>query len=283
MFFIPWRLYHGCGISFVRHWLNLMIIQIYEIQSSQEADAMLGLGVDHVGGVILNPSRSRDPLLRATVKSVQEGGAKSCLIPLFDDLDVIQESLNYYQPDIVHFCDTLVSDLDNLSMKRQIDRQVMIRQFFPRIKIMRSIPIGVPESSDRIPSLAWAACFEPWTDWFLTDTLLCTENMGDAVCNQPVDGFVGITGRTCDWGVAKELVRQSGIPVILAGGLGPDNVAQAIAQVHPAGVDSCTLTNASDASGHAIRFKKDLQKVALFMAQARRSAARNSSTIEYHI
>ena len=37
--------------------------------------------------------------------------------------------------------------------------------------------------------------------------------------------------------------------------------AEGIRQVRPAGIDSCTLTNAVDKKGNPIRFKKDLQKV----------------------
>ena len=36
---------------------------------------------------------------------------------------------------------------------------------------------------------------------------------------QPVKGFVGITGKTCDWDIAADLVKKSRIPVILAGGI----------------------------------------------------------------
>ena len=62
--------------------------------------------------------------------------------------------------------------------------------------------------------------------------------------DQPVEGFVGITGKTCDWIAARRLVESSRIPVILAGGLSPENVYEGILAIRPAGVDSCTLTNA---------------------------------------
>ena len=79
--------------------------------------------------------------------------------------------------------------------------------------------------------------------------------------SQPVRGFVGITGQTCNWGTAADLVASSRIPVILAGGVSPANVSDGIMRVRPAGVDSCTLTNALNENGHPIRFKKDPQKV----------------------
>ena len=78
---------------------------------------------------------------------------------------------------------------------------------------------------------------------------------------QPVRGFVGITGQRCNWDTAAELVSSCRIPVILAGGVSPGNVVEGIRQVKPAGVDSCTRTNALDKNGLPIRFKKDLKKV----------------------
>jgi phosphoribosylanthranilate isomerase len=56
-------------------------------------------------------------------------------------------------------------------------------------------------------------------------------------------------------------------PVILAGGLGPDNVAEAIRVVRPAGVDSKTRTDRGDT--HA----KDLEKVRLFERAAKQAVA----------
>jgi len=51
-----------------------------------------------------------------------------------------------------------------------------------------------------------------------------------------VAGKPGGTGRTFDWGVAVE-AKKWGKPIVLSGGLTPDNVAEAVAQVRPYGVD----------------------------------------------
>ncbi|MGD9107434.1 MAG: hypothetical protein PVJ87_11410, partial [Desulfobacterales bacterium] len=115
-----------------------------------------------------------------------------------------------------------------------------------------------------------ARCFEPLSDYFLTDTLIL-EKSGSFFEHQPVKGFVGITGRTCDWNVAAKLVLSSRIPVILAGGITPDNVFGGILRVRPAGVDSCTGTNAVDSEGDSIRFKKDFDKVKRFVDEVRRA------------
>ena len=51
---------------------------------------------------------------------------------------------------------------------------------------------------------------------------------------------LGGTGRTHDWQVSRRIVDDSPVPVWLAGGLKPGNVAAAIEQVRPFGVDLCT-------------------------------------------
>ena len=55
--------------------------------------------------------------------------------------------------------------------------------------------------------------------------------------------FAGARGETHDWAVSREIVERSRIPVILAGGLSAENVAEAIATVRPWGVDSFTHTD----------------------------------------
>ena len=182
----------------------------------------------------------------------------------------------FYQPDIIHFCDTLPieGDIDR-QISKIVDQQTFFRKQFSNIRIMRSIPIGATGAGASIPSLRWASMLEPVSDYFLTDTLLTeTESTidEDVPVEQPVTGFIGITGKTCDWQIARQLVRQSRIPVILAGGISPDNVQEAISQVRPFGVDSCTQTNAVDQHGKPIRFKKDYEKVRLLIQAAQSGA-----------
>lgn len=66
------------------------------------------------------------------------------------------------------------------------------------------------------------------------------------------------TGSTFDWSLLKHLRR----PYLLAGGLGPDNVAQAIQVLHPWGVDV--------SSGIETGGVKDFHKMAAFVAAVRK-------------
>lgn len=249
--------------------VTLMLIQIYEIQTVDEAQMMVDLGVDRVGSVLVSDAHWENPELKSTIQSVQAAGRKSSLIPLFGQIDILCRALDFYRPDIVHFCEALAwPGLNSQALDDIVERQQVIRDRYPEIEIMRSIPIGVQGHAGIVPSLKFAELFESISNWFLTDTLL-GDNCSSQTDEQPVSGYVGITGKTCDWSVARDLVRQSAIPVILAGGLGPHNVADGIARVAPAGVDSCTLTNRVDARGKVVRFQKDPDKVKLMIKNAR--------------
>lgn len=83
-----------------------------------------------------------------------------------------------------------------------------------------------------------------------------------------LDTFVpdcpGGTGRTFDWRLAVQLKRLTSLPVILAGGLRPDNVRQAVAAVSPYAVD----TSSGVESGGV----KDEHKVREFIEAAREKA-----------
>ncbi len=238
-----------------------MIIQIYEIQTPAEAEAMIDLGVDHIGSVILNEAGWKIPELKETLNVIRSTAAKSSLIPLFNRPDAVLGLLDYYRPDIIHFCEALTDREDVRSYCRQlIDLQKCVRSRFPDVKIMRSIPIAQSGKDHSIPTLELGKRFEPFSDFFLTDTMLINQ-MGSEEGSQPVEGFVGITGQTCNWDTAAALVASSRIPVILAGGISPANVSDGILRVRPAGVDSCTLTNALDENGRPIRFRKDVVKV----------------------
>jgi phosphoribosylanthranilate isomerase len=66
----------------------------------------------------------------------------------------------------------------------------------------------------------------------------------------------GGSGRTWEWGLLAD--RRSKVPLILSGGLGPDNVAEAIAAAHPWAVDSASGTESAPGV-------KDPEKVRRFL------------------
>ncbi|MDM8552989.1 hypothetical protein QUF72_23120, partial [Desulfobacterales bacterium HSG2] len=197
--------------------------------------------------------------VKETTKLVSETDSRSSLIPLFNHPDAVFRTVDYYEPDILHLCDSVTDQHGILeTCKDLIHLQEGVKKRFPEVRIMRTIPIAQTGMADRVHSIELGRIFEPVSDYFLTDTLLVDSE-------QPESSFVGITGQTCDWDTAKQLVESSHIPVILAGGISPDNVSDGIRHVRPAGVDSCTGTNALDPEGKPIRFKKDAEKVKRFV------------------
>jgi phosphoribosylanthranilate isomerase len=76
-----------------------------------------------------------------------------------------------------------------------------------------------------------------------------------------VEGELGGTGRSFDWKLVQELARAR--RVVLAGGLRPDNVAEAVRSVRPFGVDVASGVEAGDAR------RKDVERVAAFVRAAR--------------
>lgn len=86
-----------------------------------------------------------------------------------------------------------------------------------------------------------------------------------------LDGYApgqhGGTGQTAPWHLLASF--QPGVPIILAGGLTPDNVAEAIRIVRPYGVD--VASGVESAPG-----RKDAEKMRRFIVNAREAAARLS-------
>jgi len=223
-----------------------MITQIYEIQTPQEAEKCIELGVDQIGSVLLSQERT---------------DIKCSIIPLFQDSNTLYRAIDYYRPHFIHFCESLTDgDGQEIELERFIEFQSNLKDKFPEIRIMRSIPVPEEGSSSGFPTIAVARALEPVSDIFLTDTWLGKE---------PVEGYIGITGTTCDWEIARELILESKIPVILAGGLSPENVYDAVLKVFPFGADSCTQTNLVAEDGNPIRFRKDFKKVEKFIKEVR--------------
>ncbi|HLQ29081.1 MAG TPA: bifunctional indole-3-glycerol-phosphate synthase TrpC/phosphoribosylanthranilate isomerase TrpF [Ktedonobacteraceae bacterium] len=70
----------------------------------------------------------------------------------------------------------------------------------------------------------------------------------------------GGTGVTHDWQLARSVAQQT--PILLAGGLTPENVGEAISQVHPWGVDV--------SSGVETNRSKDVEKIRAFIENVRK-------------
>jgi phosphoribosylanthranilate isomerase len=213
-----------------------MLVQIFEVQTPDEAAALVRLGVDHIGVLVGDGVFPRELSIAQAkeIFAVVPAGNKGVALSLSADLEEVARVVQETRPDIVQ----LQAAIDDFSvaMTRALKRR------FPHVPIMRAIPV-IDETSIDI-----AASYQGVADFLLLDSW------------DPGTRQFGALGRTHDWSLSRRIVDDVGIATILAGGLGPENVAAAIAEVRPAGVDSKTKTDRAGAPG------KDLAKVRAFVA-----------------
>jgi len=218
-----------------------MKIQIYTMQSIDEAQAVVALGVDHIGITPGNyglPGEVDFATARAIVDAVGNS-AVSVALSVESNLDAIEMMVQVVRPDILHLCgleDTLLPDAVRT-----------LRERLSNLAIMQAVSVAGPEAVEV------AMAYQDVADYLILDT-------------QALDiAGIGASGETHDWDISREIVRQVQIPVILAGGLSPENVAEAISVVQPWAVDSLTHTNRPLPGGG---FRKDLDRIRQFVMSA---------------
>jgi phosphoribosylanthranilate isomerase len=123
-----------------------------------------------------------------------------------------------------------------------------LREALPYLRLVQVIHVTGPES------VAQAERVCPAVDALLLDS-------GQPTAAQKE---LGGTGRVHDWRISREIRDRVRKPVFLAGGLKPENVAEAIRQVHPFGVDVC--------SGVRTGGRLDPDKLRRFVAAVRSSS-----------
>jgi phosphoribosylanthranilate isomerase len=105
-----------------------------------------------------------------------------------------------------------------------------LRKAAPQLKIVQVIHVTGPESVEEAKACA------PHVDALLLDS----GRPGAAVKE------LGGTGRVHDWSLSRRIVAEAARPVFLAGGLKPENVAEAYGEVRPFGLDLCTGVRTGD-------------------------------------
>lgn len=75
---------------------------------------------------------------------------------------------------------------------------------------------------------------------------------------------LGGTGMPHDWSISAQIVREVDLPVMLAGGLDPQNVADAIRIVNPYGVDVNTGVKGENGSKSSQKVRAFIQNVKSF-------------------
>ncbi len=218
-----------------------MIVQIYSMTSIADAVATADAGADLIGVVLSEPGVLAEAVGTETARAILAAirpQARGVALSLSDNRDEICALVDAVQPDIVHVA----------AREIEPDDCAWIRTRIAPVRLLRAIAVRAGET------LAEAEAHQQSVDYLMLES--------------GAKGVPFAGGETHDWLVSRLIVERSRVPVILAGGLSPDNVERAISAVRPWGVDSFTHTDLPGQRG-----KKDLARVRAFVANALRGFA----------
>ncbi len=139
--------------------------------------------------------------------------------------------------------------LEDISLIRELKKQ------YPAMQLWQSIHL--PEAGKKVDCNLFQETVRNYVDAGIDVLIFDTVAVMGGVTK------FGGTGLTSDWDVVNQLIEQvdTDIPIWLAGGINPDNVAESIAKVQPAGVDLCSGVEAEPG-------RKDPEKVRRLIANA---------------
>lgn len=212
-----------------------MLVKICGIKDLTAMEAALEARADMTGLVFFPPSpRAVTPAEAALLSAAARGRAKVVALSVDADDALLNEIERAANP-----------DLHQLHGSESPARVREIRARFGK-PVIKAIAVATANDLDRLPEYADAA------DWILFDA------------KAPKDASrPGGHGRAFDWHLLERVSRTT--PVLLSGGLDPENVAEAIRIVAPDGVD--VSSGVERALG-----QKDAAKIAAFVRAARASA-----------
>ncbi|MBI3123504.1 MAG: phosphoribosylanthranilate isomerase [Ignavibacteriales bacterium] len=218
------------------------LIQIAGVIDKEEAKLLMQLGVDYLGFPLRLPVNKEDLTEDEAVEVIKTitPPHQSVLITYLNKAD-----------EIISFCDKLNVKIVQLHGDISFDELVRTKTLRPDLEIIKSLVVA-SDNYDKLVKIV--ETFSPWADTFITDTF------------DPVTGAEGATGKIHDWSISKKLVELSPKPVIIAGGLNPQNVKQAILEIKPAGVDVHTGVELPNG-------RKSVELVKVFVKEAKEGFA----------
>jgi len=218
------------------------LVQIAGVIDAAEAQMLQQCGVRYLGFPLRLPVHRED-------LTEEEAAAiiKSLAPPIFGVLITYIHQAS----EIAALCHALGARIVQLHGDIGRDEVKRLKTLAPSLTVIKSLVVGMRDDK---ALEAMARELSPLVDAFITDTF------------DPKTGASGATGKTHDWRVSRRLVELADRPVILAGGLTPENVKRAILEVQPAGVDS--HTGVEDPTG-----RKSREKIRKFMSEAKQAFA----------
>jgi phosphoribosylanthranilate isomerase len=190
-------------------------IKICCISSIQEAMTAIQMGADAIGLVGKMPSGPGpipDKLIRQIARSVPPL-IGTFLLTSETSADKIIKHHQRTQTNTIQIVDLLADGTYS-----------QIREALPSVKIVQVIHVIDLKSVDLAIRISKKV-----------DALLLDSGNPNLKIKE-----LGGTGRTHNWRLSEQICRNSKCPVILAGGLKPENVIQAINEVSPFAVDVCS-------------------------------------------
>jgi len=212
------------------------LIQIAGISGKEEAKLLMESGVDYLGFPLRLPVNKED-LTEDEAAEVIKTIKPPHQPVLITYLDKAEE--------VISFCERLNVQIVQLHGYISFDELVKIKSLADDLFIIKSLVV-TGDNSDKLVKMV--ELYSPYVDAFITDTF------------DPETGAEGATGKTHDWSISKKLVEISPKPVIIAGGLNPDNVRQAILEIKPAGVDVHTGVEMPDGKKNPELIKEFINK-----------------------
>lgn len=213
------------------------LIKICCIASLDEAVLALGAGADVLGLVSAMPS-GPGPIADERIAAIAAG------VPAGTRMFLLTSRTEPYG--IARQAQTTGVQSVQIVDRLEPGGHATLRALAPGLELVQVIHVAGDES------VAEAVAVAPFVDAILLDS-----------GNQQLDvKELGGTGRTHDWTVSRRIRDAVNVPLWLAGGLNTDNVAAAIAQVRPYGVDIC--------SGVRTNGQLDRSKLAAFVAAVSR-------------
>jgi phosphoribosylanthranilate isomerase len=206
-------------------------VKICCMASVEEAWLAIEQGASAVGLVSAMPS-GPGPIpdeLIAEIAAQIPPGVSSFLLTCQQDVAAIVDQQRRLRVNTIQICDRLSSG-----------SYAQLREELPGISLVQVVHVTGPEA------VAEAIAIAPEVDAILLDS-------GNQ--SLPIKELGG-TGRTHDWRLSRQIREAIDVPLYLAGGLKPENVAAAIREVRPFGVDVC--------SGLRTEGRLDPQKFAAF-------------------
>jgi phosphoribosylanthranilate isomerase len=190
-------------------------VKICCIASVEEAALAVEMGASALGLVSHMPSGPgviSDELI-ANIAATVPPSIGTFLLTSRQSVDEIAAQQRFCRTNTIQICDHLT---------RGTHRE--LKDALPGISVVQVVHVTGPESVEE------AALIAPHVDAILLDS----GNQKLAVKE------LGGTGRMHDWTLSRMIRESIGIPMFLAGGLTPENVAQAIQEVAPFGLDLCS-------------------------------------------